>query len=141
MDSAKDAGRKIVREMMGEDFLKGMEDHAAAADFGSAAAELALKNVFGDIWARPGLDRRSRSLVTLGILVAQGQPEELKNHIRIGLANGLTPTEIEEVLMQGIPYSGFPAYSVASRAALEVLKEQGLSVATSAEERGLFKGC
>ncbi len=139
MESAKESGRRVVREMMGEDVLEAMENHAAAGEFGSAAAELALENAFGDIWARPGLDRRSRSLVTLGILMAQGQPEELKNHVRIGLANGLTAKEIEEVLLQGIPYSGFPAYSVASRAALAVLREEQLTNALSPEERGLFK--
>jgi len=139
METAKQAGRELVREMLGEEALKGMDDHAAAGAFGSAAAELALKCAFGEVWSRSGLDRRSRSLVTLGILMAQGQTEELKNHVRIGLSNGLTPHEIEEALMQGIPYSGFPAFSVASRAALEVLKEKGLSSAKSPEERGLFK--
>lgn len=138
MEGCKTDGRRVVREMLGEDYLKGLEGLAASGEFGSAAAELALQNAFGDIWARPGLDRRARSLVTLGILMAQGQPEELKNHVRIGLANGLTASEIEEALMQGIPYSGFPAFSVASRAALEVLKEQGISTAMSPEERGLF---
>lgn len=139
MGRSREAGRKVVREMMGEDALKALDDQAQAKEYGSAAAELALENAFGDIWARPGLDRRSRSLVTLGILLAQGQQEELKNHVRIGLANGLTAGEIEEALMHGIPYSGFPAFSVASRAALEVLRELELSSAVSAEERGLFK--
>jgi len=139
MQKDRESGRKVVREMLGEQFLLELERYATTGKFGSAAAELALDNVFADIWARPGLDRRSRSLVTLGILMAQGQPEELKNHIRIGLANGLTAIEVEEALLQGIPYSGFPAYSVASRAALEVLKELGLTDAISPQERGLFK--
>lgn len=139
MKKAREAGCAVVREMMGESALDALESHAAAGEYGSSAAELALESVFGSIWARPGLDRRSRSLVTLGILLAQGQQEELKNHVRIAINNGLSVQEVEEALMQGIPYSGFPAYSVASRAALEVLKELNLSSAVSAEERGLFK--
>ncbi|WP_223446193.1 carboxymuconolactone decarboxylase family protein [Pseudomonas sp. BF-R-19] len=138
-NNAKEAGRKVVKEMLGDQFLESLETYAASGQFGASSAAMALENVFGDIWARPGLDNRSRSLVTLGLLIAQGQPEELKNHVRAALANGLSETEIEEALMQSIPYAGFPAFSVASRAALEVLQENGLTTAPSATDRGLFK--
>jgi 4-carboxymuconolactone decarboxylase len=72
-------------------------------------AELSLDFVFGRVWARAGLDRKQRSLVTIGVLVALRQSAELQNHIRIGLTNGLTLTEIGEAIVQTAPYAGLPA--------------------------------
>jgi 4-carboxymuconolactone decarboxylase len=81
--------------------------------------QLAVDFVFGSIWTRPGLDRKQRSLVTLGILIALRRTEELKNHVQIGLRNGLTAGE--EALIQATAYAGFPAAHAASNAAAEVL--------------------
>lgn len=67
-----------------------------AGGFGSAMVALAVDFVFGSIWTRPGLDRKQRSLVTLGILIALRRTEEFKKHVQIGLRNGLTVGEIEE---------------------------------------------
>ena len=139
MTDRLEAGRRVVREMLGEPFLGALEAAAASGDFGCAAAQLALGGAFGDVWARPGLERKQRSLVTMGILIALRTPAELKNHIRAALANGCSATEIEETIIQSIPYAGFPAAAIALTAAAEVLKERGLlGRAKTAEERGLL---
>ena len=137
-DPRTEAGRQVVREMLGEDFLHGLEAHIADGTFGSEAGRLALGSAFGDIWARPGLDRKSRSMITMAVLITLRVPHELKNHVRAALANGCTVAEIEEVIMQTIPYVGFPAVAVALSAAAEVLKEKGLlETPVTAKDRGL----
>ena len=139
MSDRIEAGRQVVRDMLGEPFLAAMDAHAAGGGFGSAAARLALGSAFGDVWARPGLEKKMRSMVTMGILIALRTPAEFKNHVRAALGNGCTVTEIEEAIIQAIPYAGFPAVSIALSAAAEVLKERGLAgeVKTGAE-RGLL---
>ena len=133
-----EAGRQVVREMLGEKFLSAMDAQVAAGGFGSAAAKLALGSAFGDVWARPGLDRKSRSLVTMGILITLQAPAEFRNHVRAALANGCSATEIEEAIIQAIPYAGFVAVSIALSAAAEVLREKGLlGAGGSAEEHGM----
>lgn len=118
------AGEQVVREMFGETFLT--ENMAAVADGdgpGAVVARLALEQCFGEIWARPSLDRRSRSLVTLGVLMAQGHQWEIRNHVLGGLSNGLTPEEILEAVIQTIPYIGLPAAGQAMASATQALKE------------------
>jgi 4-carboxymuconolactone decarboxylase len=100
-----------------------MRDAISGGGFGSAMMALAVDFVFGNIWTRPGLDRKQRSLVTLGILIALRRTEEFKNHVKIGLRNGLTVREIEEALIQATAYAGFPAAYATSNAAAEVLRD------------------
>src|ERR1700729_4105172 len=83
--------------------------------------ELSLEHVFGALWTRPGLDRRSRSLVTLGALIALRASEELKFHFPIALRNGLTIEEIDEVIYHMTGYAGYPAAANARNVAREVL--------------------
>ena len=128
MSDSREKGRQVVREMLGDEFLGAMDAAAASGGFACEAASLAFENAFGDAWARPGLDRRSRSLVTLGILIAQRAPWEFSNHVRIGLANGLTEKELEEVILHAIPYVGFPSVSIALKACREVLGERVATV-------------
>ena len=85
--------------------------------------ELITRYAWGEIWTRPGLDRRSRSLITLTALVALGHHEELAMHVRGALRNGLTPEEIQELLLQTAVYCGVPAANTAFRMALRVLEE------------------
>ena len=89
--------------------------------FADELAELSVDHVFGSLWTRPGLDRRSRSLVTLGALIALRAGEELKFHFPIALRNGLTLVEIEEVVYHMAGYAGFPAASTARIIGREVL--------------------
>ena len=79
---------------------------------------------WGEIWTRPGLDRRMRSAMTITALVARGHNEELALHVRAALRNGLTPDEIKEVLLQTAVYCGVPAANSAFAIAQEVLAEE-----------------
>nr|WP_274636145.1 4-carboxymuconolactone decarboxylase [Microbacterium bovistercoris] len=78
---------------------------------------------WGDVWSRPGLDRRSRSVAVITSLIAHGHHEELAMHLRAGLRNGLTVDEITEVILQSAIYSGVPAANTAFRIAQEVFAE------------------
>ncbi|WAJ44116.1 carboxymuconolactone decarboxylase family protein [Mycobacterium sp. Aquia_216] len=89
--------------------------------FADELGELSLDHVFGALWTRPGLDRRSRSLVTLGALIALRATEELRLHFPIALRNGLTIDEIEEVIYHMTGYAGYPAATTASNVARDVL--------------------
>ena len=120
-------GRQLMREVFGEEFLEqNMDRHLRKGGWGSDLAELALKVCFAEVWRRPGLDRRSRSILTLGILIARGTPEEFRRHIIGALGNGLTADEIKEILIHASIYTGFPAVSHVMGGATEVLKERGL---------------
>jgi 4-carboxymuconolactone decarboxylase len=106
--------------------IREMTAQAQETDFCSEMGGLALENVFTNLWARLGLDARSRSLVTLGILIALHATDELKVHARAAVANGLSLTEIEEVIYHASGYAGFPAANAARRAAAASLKAEGL---------------
>lgn len=132
-------GLAVMREMLGSEAAEAMQESIAAGGFGSPLAALAVDYAFADVWARDGLDRRSRSLVTIAILIAQRQPSELRNHVRIGLANGLSPREIEEALIQAAPYVGFPAVATAMSAIIDALRDAGLNEGSlKPQERGLL---
>jgi 4-carboxymuconolactone decarboxylase len=99
-------------------------DNATALRDGGVADELgdlSIDHVFGALWTRPGLDRRSRSLVTLGALIALRADHELKFHFRIALRNGLTIEEIDEVIYHTAGYAGYPAATTARNVTREVL--------------------
>jgi 4-carboxymuconolactone decarboxylase len=133
-------GLTLVKEMLGERFLAGLTASAASGAFAADCAAIAIESAFGAVWARPGLARRDRSLVTLGILIATGKSAELKNHVRAGLDNGLGVEELQEVMIQAFPYCGFPCVAEAIEATIEVLRERGLvdESARSAKEHGLL---
>ena len=123
MSDLTERGLELFSELRGAERAAEMRDAVSAGGFGSAMMALAVDFVFGSIWTRPGLDRKQRSLVTLGILIALRRTEELKNHVQIGLKNGLTVGEIEESLIHATAYAGFPAAYAASNAAAEVLRD------------------
>jgi len=133
-------GVQLVREMLGEPFAAALQAAAGSGGFAADCANIALESAFGAVWSRPGLDRRQRSLVTLGVLIGTGKPNELKNHVRAGLNNGLTVTELQEVLIQSIPYCGFPCVAEAIEATVAVLRERGLIDETvkTAKDRGML---
>jgi 4-carboxymuconolactone decarboxylase len=77
--------------------------------------------LFGRLWGRPGLDRRSRSLVTIGILIGRGASDELAFHMKAAIRNGVTRTELEEIVYHASGYAGFPAASQARQAGIRAL--------------------
>lgn len=91
---------------------------------GEDIVEIGLVSVWAALWARDGLAHRDRSLVTLGVLIALGAEEELKNHVRFALGNGVTREELAEVLYHAGGYAGFPRAMAARKAAREALGEQ-----------------
>ena len=133
-------GVALTGEMLGPQFQAGMLAAAGSGAFAADCATIALEFAFGAVWSRPGLDRKQRSLVTLGILIGTGKPAELKNHVRAGLNNGLTVEELQEVLIQSIPYAGFPSVAEAIEATVAVLRERGLvdDNTKTAKDRGML---
>jgi 3-oxoadipate enol-lactonase/4-carboxymuconolactone decarboxylase len=122
------AGMRVRRAVLGDDHV----DRAAAAttDFTRDFQQLITEYAWGTIWTRPGLDRRSRSMITLTALVARGHHEELAMHVRAARRNGLTVDEIKEVLLQTAIYCGVPDANTAFRIAQAALADQE----TTAEE-------
>ena len=138
-DKLTQQGLYVFGELMGEAarnaMAAGLESNGFAADLGKLACQFA----FASVWDRDGLERKHRSLVVLSVLIALRQADELRNHVRIALNNGLTPHELEECLIQTLPYVGFPAVSSAMTVMIEVLRERGISADTPpAHERGLL---
>ncbi|OAH11520.1 bifunctional 3-oxoadipate enol-lactonase/4-carboxymuconolactone decarboxylase PcaDC [Streptomyces jeddahensis] len=117
-----EAGLKVRREVLGDAHVD--RALAAADDFSGEFQELITRYAWGEIWNRPGLDRRSRSCVTLTALVAGGHLDELAFHTRAALRNGLTPAEIKEVLLQAAVYCGVPAANSAFKVAQAVIREE-----------------
>lgn len=117
-----DAGLKVRREVLGDAHVD--RALAQADDFSGDFQEFITRYAWGEIWDRPGLDRRSRSCVTLTALIAGGHIEELGFHTRAALRNGLTPAEIKEVLLQAAVYCGVPAANSAFKVAQQVIREE-----------------
>jgi 4-carboxymuconolactone decarboxylase len=122
MSDSYERGMEVRREVLGDEHV----DRATArtTDFTADFQDLITRYAWGEIWTRPGLDRRTRSCITLTALVAGGRDHELAMHIRAALRNGLTPDEIKEVLLQTAVYCGVPAANSAFAIAQEVLAEE-----------------
>ena len=120
-DHLYEAGMAVRREVLGDSHV----DRAVAAtnEFTADFQELITRYAWGSIWTRPGLDRRSRSLITLTALVARGHHEELAMHVRAARRNGVTNDEIKELLLQTAIYCGVPDANSAFRIANKVLTE------------------
>jgi 3-oxoadipate enol-lactonase/4-carboxymuconolactone decarboxylase len=117
-----DAGMKVRRAVLGDAHVDRAT--AEADDFTRDFQELITRYAWGEVWTREGLDRRTRSVVTLTALVAGGHREELAFHTRAALRNGLSPAEIMEVLLQTAVYCGVPAANSAFRVAQQVIREE-----------------
>ena len=113
---------KVRREVLGDAHV----DEAVARTTGFTAdfQDLITRYAWGEIWARPGLDRRTRSAITLTALIAAGRMDELPMHVRAALRNGLSEDEIKEVLLQTAVYCGVPAANTAFAVAARVLDEK-----------------
>jgi 4-carboxymuconolactone decarboxylase len=113
------AGLRTRREVLGDEHV----DLAAAAttDFTADFQDFITRYAWGELWNRPGLSRPERSMITLAMLAALGRDEELALHVRAGIRNGLTPTDIREVLFQVAVYAGVPAANRAFAIAAQAL--------------------
>lgn len=116
-----EAGLQTRREVLGTEYVDSAIRQAD--DFTMPMQELVTQFAWGEIWNRPGLDRRTRSLLNLAMLTALNRPHELRLHIRGALNNGLTKDEIREVFLQAAVYCGMPAAIDSFRTAKEVFKE------------------
>lgn len=121
-DSTYDRGMRVRREVLGDDRV----DRAVGrtTEFTADFQDFITRYAWGEIWSRPGLDRRTRSCITLTALVALGRLDELEIHVRAALRNGLTEGEIGEVLLQCAVYCGVPAANSAFSVAQRVLSER-----------------
>jgi 4-carboxymuconolactone decarboxylase len=119
-----DKGLKTRREVLGADYVDNAIKGADA--FNMPMQELVTQYCWGDVWNRPGLDRKTRSLLNLAMLSALNRPHELKLHVRGAINNGLTKEEIQEVFLQVAIYCGVPASVDSFRVARETFKELGI---------------
>ncbi len=119
-----DRGLKTRREVLGADYVDAAI--AKADDFSMPMQELVTQFAWGEVWNRPGLDRRTRSLLNLAMLRALNRPHELKLHVRGALNNGVTKDEIREVFLHASIYCGAPAALDSFRNAKEVFVELGI---------------
>jgi 4-carboxymuconolactone decarboxylase len=116
-----DKGLAIRREVLGADYVD--KAIASADDFNRPLQELVTEYCWGAVWGRPGLPKKTRSMLNLAMLTALNRPHELKLHVRGALKNGVSRAEIMEVLLQAAIYCGVPAAVDAFRNAREALKE------------------
>ena len=120
MDERKryEAGMKVRREVLGDAYVDRAQERLNA--FNEEFQELITRYAWGEIWTRPGLDRLTRSLLTIVMMVALNREDELKLHLRAAANNGVTREEIKECLLQAAVYCGVPAANAAFHAAEEV---------------------
>jgi 3-oxoadipate enol-lactonase/4-carboxymuconolactone decarboxylase len=114
---------KVRREVLGDEHVD--RTIGGTTEFTADFQDFITRYAWGEIWARPGLDRKARSCITLTALVALGRLDELELHVRAALRNGLTPEEIGEVFLQNAVYCGVPAANSAFAVAKRVLSETG----------------
>lgn len=122
-DDSYDNGMRVRREVLGDAHV----DRAIAAtdDFTADFQDLITRYAWGSIWTRPGLDRKTRSCMTLAMLATLGHRDELAMHVRAALRNGLSKAEIGEVLLQVAIYAGVPAANAAFAVARQALDQDG----------------
>ena len=116
-----DAGLAVRRAVLGDEYVDAAL--AGSDDFTAPFQDFITRFAWGDVWGRPGLDRRTRSCVTVALLAGLGHENELAIHLRGALRNGVTVDELREVLLQTAIYAGVPAANRAFRIARDVLGE------------------
>jgi 4-carboxymuconolactone decarboxylase len=120
--SDHEKGMKVRREVLGDEHV----DRAVAntTPFNEPFQDFITRYAWGEVWARPGLDRKTRSFITLAALIALRAENEIAMHVRAALRNGLTPEEISEVILHTAIYAGLPAANGAFAIAKQVIEEQ-----------------
>jgi 4-carboxymuconolactone decarboxylase len=116
-----DEGERVRREVLGDEHV----DRASASEFSAPFQAFITGTAWGEVWSRPGLDRRTRSCLTLALLTALRAEHELPLHVRGAIRNGVTPEEIREVLLHTAVYAGVPAANSAFAIAERTLRELG----------------
>ena len=124
-DDLFDKGLQTRREVLGAEYVDASLKNAD--EFMMPFQEMVTRNCWGDVWNRPGLTRRERSLLNLAMLTALNRPNEIRLHVRGAINNGVTREEIREVLLQTAIYCGVPAALDSFKVAKEVLKEMGVA--------------
>ena len=120
-DELFERGLKVRKEVLGEDYVE--RSIAGADEFTRTMAEWSTSYCWGALWTRPGMDRRTRSIVNLAMISVLNRPHELKLHVKGALKNGLTKDEIKEIFLQVAVYAGVPAGIDSFRIAREAFKE------------------
>ena len=120
-DDLLQQGKDIRGEVIGQ--ARSEAALAGATEFDRPFQELALRYCWGEVWGRPGLDRRTRSMLNLAMLAAMAKPNELRIHVRGALTNGVTRQEIQEIFLQACIYCGVPTAGEAFKVAREVFEE------------------
>jgi 4-carboxymuconolactone decarboxylase len=120
-DELYEAGMQVRREVLGDAHVDRAT--AGATDFSRPFQEFITRTAWGEVWTRPGLDRRTRSVITLSVLTALRAENEIPMHVRAAITNGLTPEEIREVLIHTAVYAGVPAANSAIALAQKTLDE------------------
>jgi 4-carboxymuconolactone decarboxylase len=118
-----DEGMKARREVLGDEHVDAAIEKTTG--FTAEFQDLITRYVWEEIWTRPGLDRKTRSFITITAMVALGREQELELHVRAALRNGVSPDELKEVLLQSAVYCGVPAANGAFAIAQRVLEEEG----------------
>jgi 4-carboxymuconolactone decarboxylase len=119
-----DKGMALRRDMFGAELAD--KAWAEADDFNRPLEELVNQYCFGEIWARPGLDRKTRSIVTLSMLTGLNRPNQIRAHVHGAIANGVSKEELKELFLQAAIYCGVPAAVDSFRIAREVFQEMGI---------------
>lgn len=119
---AFERGRRLREEMFGPAGMKSLDN---ADDFQMPLQDAVTRICFGEVWSRPGLSPKLRSMLTIAILAGQSRPDQLQNHIKGAIGNGVSKEEIREILLHAMLYVGLPAASDSWRQATAALKEIG----------------
>ena len=123
MTDKEQSGMQVRREVLGNEYVDRAE--ASRTPLTDEFQDLVTRYAWGEIWTRQGLDRRTRSCITVAMLVALNRNEELALHIRAALTNGVTADELKEILLQTAIYCGVPAANAAFGVAANVIAEAG----------------
>ncbi len=121
-DAVFQAGIETRTQVMGSEFVD--RAFGNATEYTMPMQEFITRNAWGNVWQRPGLDLKTRSLVTVAMLAALGKQQELKGHVRGALNNGATPEELREVMLHATVYCGFPTAIEAFRSVTEVVESK-----------------
>lgn len=119
---AFERGRRLRQEMFGPAGMKSLDN---ADDFQMPLQDAVTRICFGEVWSRPGLSPKLRSMLTIAILAGQSRPDQLQNHVKGAIGNGVSKEEIREILLHAMLYVGLPAASDSWRQATAALKEIG----------------